>query len=634
MRGFTLVELMVAVSIIAVLSTVGVTAFSKAQVRARDTTRKNDLRQIQTALDLYYEDKHEYPRGDGISSEATCYPVNIPEQLRSVPKDPQTGEDYCYLGDMLGRNFILWAKLENLDERNDSNDRRLEGYNYFIAGNETFLVQKSDSVNSRIIAPTDVSITPPAPINRIDQSSCLIWINGNASSRESVDTGSFYPAVVGSSVAVTGTLPGKFDLQIDNSIIPPPRPDGFTKDDVFIYTVPPQVDTPHEIVVTSRTNSSVKCSRILSARSPNCSGQRQGEAPITIYVVRDNNFEPDQWPVYNPKNICTAANLPAIAFNKFTAFAGKMISSPAVLGVTSSDCNSIRSAGGTCTCNSVFDGELTIPTGQCDGGNRCLTYACDLASGNSPVCNATSKVNATACGIVDGKQGYCFSSVCRFDTCGSNSDCADNNACTTNESCGGFATSLDDNKSRGLCSATQAPANTICATQGNQPTMLCSGGTNSQCNVPYAQCTKASDSTATCCGTTNIQIPDSCRTCDFDKRSTISSLETGNSGIGGVAVWVKDSCGKQYTKLTESNGIAEFTHMPGKHNYPVGYKTPRAVSFTRGYSMFISTTFNNEIKEFLCYGGKICQISGIEALLHDVNDSTEGHAARVGIGLK
>lgn len=602
MRGFTLIELMVAVSIIAVLSTVGVTAFSKAQVKARDATRKNDLRQIQTALDLYYEKEHKYPgEGNGVGDGANCISISIPE-LPSVPKDPQTNEPYCYQVNESESLFYLWAKLENSDERNDTNSPiKLPGYNYFITSSEAFLVQKSDPVNSRIIAPRDVNITPPAPINRIDQSSCLIWINGDASSRESVNTGSFYPAVVDSSVAITGTLPGKFDLQIDGSIIAPPRQDGFTKDDVFIYTVPTPADTPHEILITSHTNSQVKCSRILSARPPNCSGQRQGEAPITIYVVRDNNFEPDDWPVYAPNlNLCSTANLPT-TFNKFTAFAGKMMSS-------------------------VKD-SLTSSQQQ----------PAVLGTANDALC--AGKPEATACGIVDNKQGYCFSGVCRFDTCGSNSDCVDNNACTTSEACGGFKTSPDDNKSRGLCSATQAPANTVCATQGNQPTMLCSGsfgGTNSQCNVPYAQCTKASDTLSTnpnCCGKTNVQLPGSCKACERDKRSTMNSLETGNSGIGGVAVWVKDSCGKQYTKLTESNGIAEFTHMPGKHNYPVGYKTSRGMSFTRGYSMFISTTFN-EIKEFLCYGGSICQLSGIEALLHDVNNSTEGHAARVGIGLK
>jgi prepilin-type N-terminal cleavage/methylation domain-containing protein len=59
--GFTLVEIMIAISIIAILSTVGLSVYTQGQKLARDAKRKADLKQIQTALNLYYQDFKAYP---------------------------------------------------------------------------------------------------------------------------------------------------------------------------------------------------------------------------------------------------------------------------------------------------------------------------------------------------------------------------------------------------------------------------------------------------------------------------------------------------------------------------------------------------------------------------------------------
>lgn len=60
-RGFTLIELMVAISIVAILATVGFSTYSQSQLRARDAKRKQDLRAIATALELYYQLHQHYP---------------------------------------------------------------------------------------------------------------------------------------------------------------------------------------------------------------------------------------------------------------------------------------------------------------------------------------------------------------------------------------------------------------------------------------------------------------------------------------------------------------------------------------------------------------------------------------------
>src|SRR3990167_5250220 len=53
-NGFTLMELLVVISIIAILISIGLTSFSTAQKKARDSKRKSDIKEVQNALEQYY----------------------------------------------------------------------------------------------------------------------------------------------------------------------------------------------------------------------------------------------------------------------------------------------------------------------------------------------------------------------------------------------------------------------------------------------------------------------------------------------------------------------------------------------------------------------------------------------------
>lgn len=60
-KGFTLVELLVVIAIIGLLSTLAVVSLGSARSRARDARRISDIKQIQTALELYFADQGAYP---------------------------------------------------------------------------------------------------------------------------------------------------------------------------------------------------------------------------------------------------------------------------------------------------------------------------------------------------------------------------------------------------------------------------------------------------------------------------------------------------------------------------------------------------------------------------------------------
>lgn len=63
--GFTIVELLIVIVIVAILAAITITAYNGIQQRARNTQRQSDLSQIAKLLELYYVDNGAYPQGSG-----------------------------------------------------------------------------------------------------------------------------------------------------------------------------------------------------------------------------------------------------------------------------------------------------------------------------------------------------------------------------------------------------------------------------------------------------------------------------------------------------------------------------------------------------------------------------------------
>ena len=92
-NGFTFVELLVVMAIIALLSSIILAQLNKSRMKSRDARRIADVKQIQLALSLYYNDNGVYPSSP-LSSAANF----VPNYISTLPKDPSSQLDYAYAG--------------------------------------------------------------------------------------------------------------------------------------------------------------------------------------------------------------------------------------------------------------------------------------------------------------------------------------------------------------------------------------------------------------------------------------------------------------------------------------------------------------------------------------------------------
>ena len=115
-KAFTLFELLVSISIIAILVAVASTSYGVMQKKARDSRRIEDLNAIQKALEQYYGGNgYVYPVA------GSNLPIGLtPDYMEKWPTDPKSGGSYAYSNDVAANSYCVCVEMDNLTGGNSS----------------------------------------------------------------------------------------------------------------------------------------------------------------------------------------------------------------------------------------------------------------------------------------------------------------------------------------------------------------------------------------------------------------------------------------------------------------------------------------------------------------------------------
>lgn len=119
-RGFTLIELLVVIALIGLLASIVLTSLNSARGKARDAERESDLRNLQTAIEVYASNNNGlYPVastwqsqcvGWGAYAGSGVIPGLVPTYMSSMPADPgmvANSNRNCYLYESNGSDYKI-----------------------------------------------------------------------------------------------------------------------------------------------------------------------------------------------------------------------------------------------------------------------------------------------------------------------------------------------------------------------------------------------------------------------------------------------------------------------------------------------------------------------------------------------
>lgn len=126
-RGFTLIELLVVMAIIGILVATVAGNFQTSRLKGNDARRKSDLKQIQNALEIYFNDVGLYPTANAgriVGCTGGASPcvwgtsewrnANNTVYMAVVPGDVAApGRQYLYVVSATRRSYQLFARLQN-----------------------------------------------------------------------------------------------------------------------------------------------------------------------------------------------------------------------------------------------------------------------------------------------------------------------------------------------------------------------------------------------------------------------------------------------------------------------------------------------------------------------------------------
>lgn len=126
-KGFTLIEILIAMAIMGILASVGFGSYIRSLKKGRDAQRKSDLNQVQSALEAYMSDFQVYPGcnsegkilgcgdGDTVCEWGDSFVRNVGDTTKTymsrLPDDPVSGASYVYVSN--GDQYQLFSVLEN-----------------------------------------------------------------------------------------------------------------------------------------------------------------------------------------------------------------------------------------------------------------------------------------------------------------------------------------------------------------------------------------------------------------------------------------------------------------------------------------------------------------------------------------
>jgi len=103
-KGFTLIELLVVIAIIGLLASVVLLALNTARGKARDAKRVADMRQMNTAMEMYFNDNNAYPTmasGALCATSGGCTVGNViatsltPKYIATIPMEQTPADGTC-----------------------------------------------------------------------------------------------------------------------------------------------------------------------------------------------------------------------------------------------------------------------------------------------------------------------------------------------------------------------------------------------------------------------------------------------------------------------------------------------------------------------------------------------------------
>ena len=164
-EGFTIVELLIVIVVIAILAAISIVAYTGIQQRARDNTRISDLKSIQKIVELYKVENGTYPLSSGGNNvwgglcaaygNTPNYIVGISTIVSSpLPIDPKndSATNRCYLYRSNGVDYMALAYLtmETIcggDPSNSCNSSQIQSMDRAVAAQPSIAVWSTGAAN-------------------------------------------------------------------------------------------------------------------------------------------------------------------------------------------------------------------------------------------------------------------------------------------------------------------------------------------------------------------------------------------------------------------------------------------------------------------------------------------------------